>query len=193
MLQRQEISAGPPMVGASILVPISKMSKHVRRLQAVYGRGHRNYMNDAPTDVAILSRNFSNTKTPILGKALPVVGLVGFLDLKLLIATAPAQSATPGWISGPRTASRRMRSNRAKCDRECSVLPGQRLYVRAEVQWGYRDNRGGWHTPDYRIQFSAKYNFSFRMGGCTLTKRVLTAISGSEVTATSCDCRRSSA
>ena len=26
--------------------------------------------------------------------------------------------------------------------------------VSRQFQWGYRDNKGGWHVPDYRIQFS---------------------------------------
>jgi hypothetical protein len=43
--------------------------------------------------------------------------------------------------------------------------PAKGFMLGPEFQWGYRDNKGGWHTPDYRIQFSAKYNFSFRMGG----------------------------
>jgi hypothetical protein len=34
-----------------------------------------------------------------------------------------------------------------------------------EFQWGYRDNKTGFHVPDYRVQFSAKYNFNFRVGG----------------------------
>ena len=54
-----------------------KLSKHVLRLQAVYGNGVENYMNDAPADVGI-QNNFSNTKTPIMGKALPALGLTGF-------------------------------------------------------------------------------------------------------------------
>jgi hypothetical protein len=34
-----------------------------------------------------------------------------------------------------------------------------------EFQYGYRKNfRDGWSVPDYRIQFSFKYNFSFRIG-----------------------------
>jgi hypothetical protein len=141
-----------------------KMSKHVWRLQAVYGEGIENYMNDAPADVAILN-NFSNTKTPIVGKALPMLGLVGFLDLnwsskvtstigysRLDIRTTDGQSAD-AFKSGQYAIGNVL------------FYPAKGFMLGPEVQWGYRDNRGGWHTPDYRIQFSAKYNFSFRMGG----------------------------
>jgi len=35
-----------------------------------------------------------------------------------------------------------------------------------EFIWGNRENfRDGWSVPDYRIQFSFKYNFSFRVFG----------------------------
>ena len=36
----------------------------------------------------------------------------------------------------------------------------------AEFIYGYRGNfQDGFHVPDYRIQVSLKYNFSFRIGG----------------------------
>ncbi len=140
-----------------------KMSKHVWRLQVVYGEGIQNYMNDAPADVGIVN-NFSNIRTPIVGKALPLLGLVGFLDLnwnskvtsaigysRLDIDNTDAQSAD-SFKSGQYALANVM------------YYPAKGFMLGPEFQWGYRDNKGGWHTPDYRIQFSAKYNFSFRVG-----------------------------
>ena len=35
-----------------------------------------------------------------------------------------------------------------------------------EFQWGQRQNfSDGWKADDYRIQFSFKYNFAFKLGG----------------------------
>jgi hypothetical protein len=35
-----------------------------------------------------------------------------------------------------------------------------------EIQWGKRENfRDGFSSDDFRIQFSAKYNFSLSLGG----------------------------
>ena len=48
-------------------------------MQFAFGEGIQNYMNDAPVDVGIVN-NFSNPRTPIVGKALPIVGVVAFLD-----------------------------------------------------------------------------------------------------------------
>ena len=42
----------------------------------VYGEGIENYMNDAPVDVGIENELSSNPRTPIEGKALPVLGVV---------------------------------------------------------------------------------------------------------------------
>ena len=57
-----------------------KLAKHVARLQVAYGAGVQNYWNDAPVDVGI-QNNFSNPRTPVVGKALPILGIVAFLDL----------------------------------------------------------------------------------------------------------------
>ena len=48
------------------------------RLQAVYGAGIQDYFNDAPVDVGI-ERN-PNPITPVVGRALPVLGLVADPD-----------------------------------------------------------------------------------------------------------------
>ncbi len=56
-----------------------KLSKDVLRLQVVYGEGVENYMNEGPADVGI-KMNTGDPETPVKGKALPVLGLVAFLD-----------------------------------------------------------------------------------------------------------------
>ena len=141
-----------------------KFSKYVLHLQALYGAGLENYMNDAPVDVAI-QNNFSNTKTPILGKALPALGLTAFLDLnwsqkftstigysRVDIDTTNGQAAT-AFKSGQYALTNLL------------YYPVKNVMLGPEFQWGYRDNKHGWHVPDYRVQFSARYNFNFKVGG----------------------------
>ena len=53
--------------------------KDTGRFSVVYGKGIENYMNDAPVDVGV-KNNFSNPVSPIKGVALPVLGVVAFLD-----------------------------------------------------------------------------------------------------------------
>ena len=141
-----------------------KLSKHVLHLAVVYGDGVENYMNDAPADVGI-QNNFSNSKTPILGKALPALGLTGFLDLnwskkftstigysRVDISNTDGQAAT-SFKSGQYALTNIL------------YYPVKGLMFGPEFQWGYRDNKTAWHVPDYRIQFSAKYDFAFTVGG----------------------------
>ena len=53
--------------------------QNIVRLSALYGEGIQNYMNDAPADVGI-EPNPGNATAPIKGVALPVFGVVAFLD-----------------------------------------------------------------------------------------------------------------
>ena len=34
-----------------------------------------------------------------------------------------------------------------------------------EIQWGQREGKNGFTESDWKFQFSAKYNFSFKVGG----------------------------
>jgi hypothetical protein len=54
-----------------------KISKDTIRASVVYGEGIQNYMNDAPTDIGI-ENNFSDPVRPIVGKPLPILGIVAF-------------------------------------------------------------------------------------------------------------------
>jgi len=53
--------------------------KDVAKLQVVYGHGIENYMNDAPIDIGIKNTP-NNPVAPIEGVALPVLGVVAFVD-----------------------------------------------------------------------------------------------------------------
>src|SRR5262249_8315153 len=55
--------------------------KDTGRFSVVYGTGIENYMNDAPVDVGIeINTAANNPRRPIKGVALPVLGVVAFLD-----------------------------------------------------------------------------------------------------------------
>ena len=140
-----------------------KLSKHVFRFEAVYGPGIENYMNDAPADVGI-KNNSSNSKTPILGKALPVLGLSGFFDLNW----SSHFSSTIGYSRVGIDNSSGQADTAFKSGQYAltNILcyPVKDVMFGPEFQWGYRDNLKGWHVPDYKIQFSARYNFGFKVG-----------------------------
>ena len=142
-----------------------KIKKDVLRLQAVYGEGIQNYMNDAPVDIGI-QNNFSNTRTPILGKALPVLGLVAFYDR----TWSDKWSSTLGYSRVDITNSDGQAADAYKTGQYGLVnllyYPVSGVMMGAELQYGRRDNNSdGWFEDDTRVQVSFKYNFKHSMGG----------------------------
>jgi hypothetical protein len=137
------------------------------RLEATYGRGIATYMRDAPTDIGAQS-NPGDPRRPVVGKPLPIFGMLAFYELR--------------W-------SDRFRSNLgySRLDVENSNVqkpdafrggeyaladllfdPVKDVLTGLEVQWGRRRNfRDGFSVNDYRLQFSARYNFDVRLGGHT--------------------------
>lgn len=141
-----------------------KIKKHVLRLQYVYGEGIQNYMNDAPADIGV-KNNFSNPLKPIEGKPLPISAMVGFLDLNW----SDRWTSTIGYSRVDIRTLDGQEDSAFKSGQYAltNVIfhPLKEVLVGSEFQWGYRDNKAGFHVPDYRIQFSAKYSFSFSVQG----------------------------
>ena len=142
-----------------------KLGKHVARGSVVYGEGIQNYMNDAPVDVGI-ENNFGNPRTPIVGKALPLLGIVAFLDLNW----NAKWTSTVGYSfididnSDAQAPSAFKKGQYALAN--VLYYPVQGVFLGPEVQWGKRENfRDGFSSDDFRIQFSAKYNFKLSLGG----------------------------
>jgi hypothetical protein len=139
--------------------------KHVFRGQVAFGEGVQNYWNDAPVDVGIRN-NFSNPVTPILGEALPILGIVAFLDLNW----SDKWTSTVGYSlvdidnSDGQADSAFKKGQYALAN--VMYYPAKGVMFGPEVQWGKRENfRDGFTSDDVRIQFSAKYNFSLSLGG----------------------------
>ena len=142
-----------------------KLAKHVARLQVVYGEGIQNYMNDAPVDVGI-QNNLSNPVTPVVGKALPVLGVVAFLDLNW----NAKWTSTVGYSlvnidnSDAQAADAFKRGQYALAN--ILYYPAPNFFLGPEVQWGKRENfSDGFSSNDVRIQFSVKYSFKHEFGG----------------------------
>jgi hypothetical protein len=139
--------------------------KHVARLQVAYGHGVQNYWNDAPVDVGIQS-NPGNPRTPIVGKALPILGVVAFLDLNW----NAKWTSTVGYSlvdidnSDGQSDDAFKRGHYAVAN--VLYYPTANVMLGPEIQWGKRENfRDGFTSDDFRVQFSAKYNFKVSVGG----------------------------
>ena len=138
-----------------------KLGKNdIVRLQAVYGEGIQNYMNDAPADVGI-ENNPGNARAPVKGVALPLFGAVAFLDHTwnerftssigysgIDIDNAEAQS-TDAFSIGHYALGNLL------------YMPTSNITTGVELQFGRRENfADGFSSEIYRVQFSFKYNFA---------------------------------
>ncbi len=135
------------------------------RLAFLYGEGVENYMNDAPTDVGIVN-NLGNAVKPILGKALPITGIVAFLDhsWNKRWTTSVGYSFTDISNTDGQLPDAYHQGHYALANLLYSPVPA--MMVGGELQWGRRVNfSDGWKYDGYKLQFSFKYNFAVSIGG----------------------------
>lgn len=132
----------------------------VVKLQAVYGEGIQNYMNDAGADVGT-EDNPGDPLAPIRGTAVPMFGGLAFVDLNWnkyftsslgysIVLTDNTEGQAP-------SAFRRGQYALA------NILfhPVEAVMLGPELQWAERaNNSDDWTYDDFRLQFSLKYNFS---------------------------------
>lgn len=137
----------------------------ILRLQYTYGEGIENYMNDAPVDVAPELNPFSIIQ-PIKGKPVPMYGLSVYLDhnwsgkwssaigySRLLMHNTNLQ--TPDAFHAGDYASTNL-----------LYSPFKNFMAGGEFQYGRRFNfSSGFNPNDFRIQFSFKYSFDYRVLG----------------------------
>ncbi len=135
------------------------------RASVVYGEGVENYMNDAPIDIGIRN-NFSDPTRPVVGEAIPLLGVVAFYEhawsKKLNTAVGysyfgmdnPDGQAADFFDSG----------HYALVNLLYTPVPG--MMAGTELQWGQRKNFTDGYTSDgLKVQFSFKYSFSWTLGG----------------------------
>jgi hypothetical protein len=137
----------------------------VLRFQYVFGEGIQNYMNDSPVDIGIVN-NFGNPVQPLLGKTIPIQGLVLFLD-----HTWNERFSSSVGYSRQDNDNREAQAPGAFRDGQYALgnllyYPATNVMMGAELQWGRRQNfSDGFSSDGFKIQFSFKYNFSHKLGG----------------------------
>jgi hypothetical protein len=135
------------------------------RLQFVFGAGIQNYMNDSPVDIGV-ENNLGNAVTPLVGKAIPIIGTVIFLDH----TWNQKFSTTIGYSHQDNDNTNAQSPNAFRVGHYAlgNVLyyPAPNVTVGGELQWGRRENfSDGFHSDGFKLQFSFKYNFSYKLGG----------------------------
>ena len=142
-----------------------KFGKDVLRLQYVFGEGIQTYMNDSPVDVGV-ENQLNNARTPIVGKPLPIQGLVIFLDH----TWNEKYSSTVGYSWQDIDNTDAMVPSSFKTGHyflgNLLYYPAPNVMVGGELQWGRRENfTDGFDYDAVKLQFSFKYNFSMKVGG----------------------------
>jgi len=134
------------------------------RASVAYGRAIENYMNDAPVDIGVRP-NPANPNEPI-GQTLPVLGIVAFYDFNWNEHFSSAIGYSRLDITNSSGQPPDAFKNGQYALANLLYYPVKNVMAGFEFQWGHRQNfTDGFSVPDYRIQFSAKYNFAFQLGG----------------------------
>ncbi|HXJ90290.1 MAG TPA: DcaP family trimeric outer membrane transporter [Candidatus Binatia bacterium] len=144
--------------GINITSNVNLTKKDVGRFAFVYGAGIQNYMNDAPVDVAL--KNTTNPLKPVEGVALPILGLVSFLDhnWSSRFSSSIGYSLVNIENSNAQLPSDYHQGHYALTNLLYYPVPS--VTVGGEFQFGRRVNfSDGFNVNDYRLQFSFKYNW----------------------------------
>ncbi len=151
--------------GVNLSSNLKATKNDVVRLQFVFGEGIQNYMNDSPVDIGI-ENNLSNPVTPIVGKPIPIVGLVVFLDhtWNEKFSSAVGYSRQDNDNTDAQAANAFQTGQYALGN--LLYYPAPNVMVGGEFQWGRRENfSDGFSSDGVKLQFSFKYNFSWKLGG----------------------------
>ncbi len=145
--------------GVNLTSNVNLSKKSVAKLAFSYGTGIENYMNDAPVDIGIQT-TASNSRLPIKGVTLPVLGVVAFLD-----HTWSEHFTSSGGYSflNIQNSNGQLPSDFHQGDYAIANLlyhPMKRVMAGAEFQFGRRVNfSDGFTANDYRLQFSFKFDW----------------------------------
>ena len=136
----------------------------VLKFLVIHGAGVENYMNDAGGDIGIegSADNLVNAKAEVI----PLTGTVLFYDLYW----SDRWSSTIGFSTVDKQNPSGQAANTFEKGRYALVNlqfhPTSNVMYGGELQYGKRENfDDGWDYDAFKVQFSARYNFSFGLGG----------------------------
>jgi hypothetical protein len=145
--------------GINLSSNLNLSKNDVAKLSFVYGRGIENYMNDAPFDVGV-AHTPANSPVPFKGVALPLYGVVAFLDhtWNQHFTSSAGYSLIDIVNSNAEKASDFHQGNYAIANLLYHPIP--KVMMGGEFQFGRRTNfSDGFSFNDYRIQFSFKFDW----------------------------------
>ena len=151
--------------GINLSSNLKASSKDTVRLQFAFGEGIQNYMNDSPVDVGVVATP-SDPLRPLKGEALPIIGVVAFVDhtWNEKFSTSVGYSLQDIDNSAGQAPNAFRTGHYALGN--LLYYPVPNTMIGGEFQWGRRENfSDGFESDGYKVQFSFRYNFSYRLGG----------------------------
>ena len=158
-----DLSGSATGAGVGLTSNLNLGKKDVAKLSFVYGHGIENYMNDAPVDVGVAFTNTGDPRTPIKGVALPVTGVMAYLDhvWNKRFSSSIGYSMLNISNSDGQTPDAFHRGHYGSGN--LLFYPTENVMIGTELIWGKRENfLDNFTSEDVHIQFSFKYNFSKR-------------------------------
>lgn len=160
---KDNFDLGGSAVGAGIGLTsnLNFGKKDIAKLSLVYGTGIENYMNDAPVDIGIAKNPGGGPRVPIKGVALPVLGVMAYLDhtWNKRFSSSIGYSMLNISNSDGQTPDAFRRGHYASGN--VLFYPVDNVMIGTELIYGKRENfLDGFKSDDFHIQFSFKYNFS---------------------------------
>ena len=151
--------------GWNVSSSLNATKADVVRMQFTIGEGIQNEMNDSPIDIGI-ENNPGNAVTPVVGQPIPIVAFNIFLDHKYNDQFSSAIGYS--WQDNDNTDAQAPDAFRVGHYALGNLLyyPAPNVMFGGELQWGRRENfSDGFHSDGFKLQFSFKYNFSWKLGG----------------------------
>lgn len=151
--------------GINLSTNLKVGKRDVIRAAFVVGEGIQNSMNDSPVDIGI-QNNLQNLVTPVIGKPLPLTALSIFVD-----HSWSAKFSSAVGYSRQDNDNTDAQAPSAFKDGQYALgnllyYPAPNVMVGGELQWGRRTNfSDGFSSDGLKLQFSFKYNFSYKLGG----------------------------
>ena len=132
------------------------------KIQGEYGEGFTNYVADPSPDIALQS-NPGSTLTPVKGKALPMWGIFCFVEMEWTQKLRTSAGYSAMTITNSDLQSPQAFRQGQYVLMNLRYYPVDDLMMGIEYQYGRRDNHSdGFHSTANKIQFSFKFNFSYK-------------------------------
>jgi len=155
-----DLSGSATGAGIGITSVLKFGENNTGKFSFVYGNGIQNYMNDAPVDVGV-ERTQAGANPPIRGVALPLTGVMAYLDHKWSERWASSIGYSMINISNSNGQTPDAFRRGHYGSGNILFFPVSNVMLGSELIWGRRENfLDGFSSEDVHLQFSFKYNFS---------------------------------